>query len=153
MIRFFVSQTINKRDMIKSNHKVLLAIDGSADDAWKIIGGASGVEQWLAPITSCRTEGNKRICGTEDGEFEENILEVNDVSKTLRYAIPKQHLIPIGYVEGMMKVIENGNTQIEWNWEFDVEESKEAEAKEILTGVGTMGIQGIDALIKKSTAA
>ena len=139
--------------MKKSNHKVSLAIEGSADDAWKIISEVSGVEQWLAPITSCRIEGNKRICGTEEGEFEEDILEVNDSSKTLKYAIPKQHLIPIGYVEGTMRVINDGNTQIEWSWEFDVEEIKEAEAKEMLTGVGTMGIQGIEALIKKSAAA
>ena len=137
--------------MKRSEQKVVLSIDVTPEAAWKVIGAVSGVDKWLAPvITTCRVEGDKRYCGTEGGEFEEDILEVNHEKRILRYAIPQQHMMPVENILGSMKVI-SGNDQkaiIEWHWTFDVEEENEAQAKEMLSGTGTMGIQGIEQYIK-----
>ncbi len=134
--------------MKKSNHRIVKSIDVTPDQAWKIIGAVDGVDQWLAPITACRVEGNQRICNTAEGEFTEDILNVDHENRVLHYAIPKQHMIPVENIVGNMKVISGSNTKVEWSWEFDVEESKEAEAREILATVGNMGISGIEELIK-----
>ncbi|MDA0194518.1 MAG: SRPBCC family protein [Bacteroidetes bacterium] len=138
--------------MKKSNHKVALTINVSPEAAWQVIGSGEGVDQWLAPITACRVEGDKRYCNTADGEFSEDILKIDNANRAFHYAIPKQHMIPVGYITGKMQVSDasEGKAAIEWSWEFDVEENKEAEAKEILTAVGTMGIQGIETLINQS---
>lgn len=139
--------------MKRANHKIAQTINASPESAWGIIGKVEGVDRWLAPITSCRVEGNKRYCGTEEGEFSEDILEVNNEEYVLKYAIPEQHLMPVSNILGQMKVTEDGGkANVEWSWEFDVEDKDEAQAKEMLSGVGSMGIGGIETLINQATA-
>ena len=132
--------------MKSSHHKIALKIDATAASAWNVIGAVSGVDKWLAPITSCRVEGNKRYCTTEAGEFSEDILNVDHDQMLFQYAIPEQNMIPIQNIQGAMKVLPTGTAQamIEWSWSFEVEEANEAEAKEALTMVGNMGIKGIE---------
>lgn len=136
--------------MKKSNHSISMEIDVTPEKAWEIIGKVSGVNEWLGPITTCRLEGNKRFCGTEQGEFEEDILEVNNDKMELHYGIPKQHMIPVENILGKMKVSGNGKATIDWSWQFDVTDENEATAKEHLNAVGSMGITGIETLIKQS---
>lgn len=140
--------------MKKSNQKIALTIDVSPEAAWKVIGAVDGVDQWLGPIQACRVEGDKRYCTTEQGEFSEDILEVNHQKQELRYRIPQQHMIPVEQIEGLMKVsaADNGQATVIWSWDFEVEESREAEAKEMLSMVGNLGISGIEALVKEQSA-
>lgn len=135
--------------MKKSNHKIALTIDASPEEAWNVIGAVKGVDQWLAPITACRVEGNKRYCTTEAGEFSEDILKVDHNNRVFQYAIPEQNMVPVENILGEMKVLQadNGNATIEWSWNFDVEDQNEAPAKEAFSMVGNMGLKGIEALI------
>lgn len=134
--------------MKKSNHKISMTIKANPDAAWSVIGKVSGVEQWLSPITACRVEGDKRYCATEEGEFSEDILQVDHAHKTLRYAIPSQNMLPVENILGEMKVEdEGGAARISWSWEFDTAIENEAQAKEMLTGIGTMGLTGIETLL------
>jgi Polyketide cyclase / dehydrase and lipid transport len=136
--------------MKKSEHKISVAIDVSAEKAWEIVGAVDGVDKWLAPINTCRVEGDKRFCSTDDGAFTEDILKVDDYNRELHYAIPQQNMMPISNILGMMKVRENNDKAIiDWQWEFDVEENTEEQAREMLSGVGQMGIKGIESLILK----
>ncbi len=140
--------------MKKSNQTIEIPVDISADAAWAIIGKVSGVDQWLAPITSCRVEGNQRICGTEEGEFKEDILQVNNEKMLLEYLIPKQHMLPVENIHGTMQVLsKNNQVAIKWSWDFEVAEENEEAAKEALAQVGGMGIQGIQDLAKQTQAA
>ena len=142
--------------MKKSNQKVVLSLNTSPQAAWEIIGAVSGVEQWLAPmITSCRVEGNKRYCGTEGGEFEEDIISVDHENRTFKYGIPKQHMMPVENIFGTMKVLEGTDSQaiVEWSWAFDVAEEKEQEAKEMLAHAGQVGLKGIEQLSLAKSAA
>ncbi|MEM6630333.1 MAG: SRPBCC family protein [Bacteroidota bacterium] len=138
--------------MIASHHKVSLNIDVTPESAWEIIGGVSGVDNWLAPISACRVEGSKRYCTAEGKEFSEDILSVDHEHKVLRYAIPEQHLLPVQEIIGEMNVRKTGTGTaiVDWEWEFQVEPANESEAKEQLDMIGKMGIQGIEALIKNS---
>lgn len=136
--------------MKKSNHKVSQTIDVSPSAAWQIIGAVEGVDKWLMPIQACRVEGGKRYCTTEKGEFAEDILKIDHENYIFKYRIPSQNMMPIENILGQMSVNSaGGKAVVEWAWEFDVEEATEATAKEMLTMIGNMGIEGIESLIKK----
>ena len=141
--------------MIKSEQKVRIDIESPANEVWDIISALTGVENWLAPmITGSRLEGDKRVCSTENGEFQEDILEVNHATKTFRYNIPQQHLMPAENILGMMQVLEgtNGGSAVAWSWTFDVDKDNEEQVKGMLAHVGEAGIKGIDALVREHQA-
>ena len=135
--------------MKSSNHKIEVTINTSAAAAWKIIGAVNGVDQWMAPITACRVEGDKRYCSTEQGEFSEDILKVDHENRIFKYAIPEQNMIPVENIVGEMTVLESADQKaiINWSWNYNVEEAKDEDAKSALTMVGNMGIKGIEELI------
>ena len=140
--------------MKRSEQKISEKINVSPEAAWEVIGAVNGVDNWLAPmITSCRVEGEKRICGTEEGEFEEDILLVDHENYVFKYAIPKQHLMPVENIEGTIRVLgsEDNQAVVEWHWTFDVLEDNEAQAKEMLAGIGAHGIKGIESYISATT--
>ncbi len=142
-------QVIIKRikTMKKSNEKVVIEVNASAEKVWEIIGAVGGVDKWFAPvIQTCRVEGDKRICGTEAGEFTENIKKVDHAHMVFEYEIPVQNMIPVEHIAGKMKVsdIGDGKSTVEWSATFNVEEDKEAQAKEMIRGAWTMGIKGIE---------
>lgn len=141
--------------MKNSDHKVSVNINVSAEKAWEIIGAVNGVDKWLAPIETCRIEGDKRYCTTEEGGFEEDILKVDHENKELHYAIPEQNMMPVSNILGMMKVRKSDeeNSVVDWKWAFDVEENSEEQAKEMLSGIGQMGIEGIESLIKSGNSS
>ena len=144
----------NTFKMKKSKHEISMTLKATPEDAWSVIGKVSGVDQWLGPITACRVEGDKRYCTTENGEFSEDILEVDHEQMRLRYAIPAQNMLPVENILGEMKVDnEQGLAQVSWSWEFDTTEANEAEAKEMLTGIGTMGLNGIENLLSETASA
>ncbi len=139
--------------MKRSSFKISQTIDVTPEEAWEVIGAVSGVDEWLGPITSCVVEDNKRICGTEEGTFEEEILNVDHDNKTLDYLIPQQHMMPVENIKGQMKVVNTGGqANITWKWEYDVMEENEETAKGALQMVGGMGIAGIETLIKQRVA-
>ena len=136
--------------MKKSDHKISVTIDVTPSEVWQIIGAVSGVDKWLAPIQACRVEGDKRFCTTEEGEFSEDILKVDHQNRVLEYRIPSQNMLPVENIQGRMHVQDSqGKATVEWAWEFEVEETNEASAKEMLSMVGSMGISGIESLIKE----
>ena len=140
--------------MKKSEQKVAIEINATPAEAWEIIGAVSGVDQWFPQmITSCRVEGNKRICGTEGGEFMEDILKIDHENREFKYGIPQQHLMPVENIIGTMKVEGTEKATIHWHWAFDVEEANEEQAKEMLAGAGQMGISGIENLIRSQVPA
>lgn len=131
--------------MKKASFFVEKSIEISPEAAWQIIGAVSGVDQWLGPITACEVHGAKRICSTESGSFEENILKVDHDHMEFHYEIPQQHMIPVQQVKGLMKVYKNaeGNARIFWSWDFEVTNENEQLAKSTLEMFGHMGITGI----------
>ena len=138
--------------MKRSQHKVQQTIDVTPAQAWAVIGTGTNVDKWLAPITSCRVEGAKRYCGTEAGQFEEDILKIDHENKVFTYAIPSQHILPVENIRGYMAVqaAPGNKATIEWAWEYDVSEENEVAAKDGLEMTGNMGIRGIEAYIRQA---
>ena len=133
-----------------------MAVSSSVADVWDVIGAVSGVDQWLNPmIEACRVDGDKRYCTAQGAEFEEDILEVNHTTRTFRYGIPQQHLMPAANILGTMHVRagDGSSAIVDWGWTFDVEADKEEEVKGMLAQVGEMGVNGIDAYIKNGKAS
>ena len=140
--------------MKNSQFKIEKTLNVSPASAWEIIGAVKGVDQWLAPITACRVEGDKRYCTTEAGEFSEDIIKVDHDNREFHYGIPAQNLIPVQNIIGAMKVREaaEGKALVEWSWKFEVEDENEATAKEAFAMTGDMGLQGIEGLILSRVA-
>ena len=140
--------------MKKSEQKVSVKINASPEKAWEIIGAGGGVDKWLEPIETCRLEGDKRYCTAGGIEFAEDILKIDHEKKEFHYAIPKQHVIPVQNIIGVMRVHgkEENQSVVDWEWTFDVEEDQEATAKEIFTGLGQMGIKGVENYITSNTS-
>ncbi|MEO1029936.1 MAG: SRPBCC family protein [Bacteroidota bacterium] len=132
--------------MKKSSHSVEIQINANPEMVWDIVGSGKDVDKWMAPITSCKVEGQKRYCATADGSFEEDILEVDQVNKRFSYLIPTQHLLPIKDIHGTMQVksVDADTAIINWSWEYLVEDTDDQKVREALNGLGEMGIKGIE---------
>ncbi len=102
-------------------------LDASVDQVWNYVRTGAEWERWL-PILSGSTidgegKGAKRVCKMHDGnELFETILESDDEQKIFQYQIDQQSFMPISDVIGTMKFSgSNGETRLEWNVEFEVE--------------------------------
>ncbi len=136
----------NLEIMKESSKSVEVTISANPDTVWEIVGSGKDVDKWLAPITSCRVEGNKRYCATAEGGFEEDILEIDQINKTFSYFIPEQHMLPVKDIKGRMQVkaVNADTTTVNWSWTYLVEETDDQMVKEALSGLGEMGIKGIE---------
>lgn len=141
---------------IQSSHSVSFAVNAQPEKVWQVIRSGGNVDKWLAPvITSCRIEGGKRICGTESGEFTENLLGVDDSQRVFRYEIPQQHLLPVENIRGSMKVstMTNGQAEVTWTWIYDVEEADEENAREALSGMAPLAQSGLETHVNSLAGA
>ncbi|WP_462253667.1 SRPBCC family protein [Ekhidna sp.] len=102
-------------------------LDASLDQVWKNVRTGAEWERWLPILSGSKVEGEgkgaKRVCVMHDGnELFETILESDDQQKLFQYSIDKQSFMPISDVVGTMRFSEsNGETKLEWNVEFEVE--------------------------------
>jgi uncharacterized protein YndB with AHSA1/START domain len=143
-----------KTEMRNGHFELTRTIDVTPQEAWEVIGAVKGVDQWLGPITSCYVDGNKRVCGTEEGAFEEEIINVDHENFVFDYAIPQQHMVPVSNIKGQMRVTSaSGKAAITWSWDYEVEKGNEEQAKGTFEMVGGMGIDGIESLIKSKAKA
>lgn len=94
---------------------------------WNNVRTGAEWERWLPILSGSTMEGEgkgaKRVCKMHDGnELFETILESDDEQKLFQYQIDQQSFMPISDVIGTMKFSqENGETKLEWNVEFEVE--------------------------------
>jgi len=136
---------------MKKEIKTTNRIDAPIDQVWEHLRTGENVNSWLPIITSCRLEGNNRICSTENGELEETILKSDDDTKTFQYSIEKQNMFPIENILGTMKLNEVGQDQTDLHWDisFSLEdESLFTAIKEGIEGVYQMGAAGLEQLSK-----
>lgn len=137
--------------MKQSKESVRVQINATPEAVWKIIGATSGVDKWFSSIIkSCRVEDGKRFCETTDGlPLVEHLLEINHETKTFRFAIPKQDMLPVSNIVEVMKVLdgEDGKAVVEWSGTWEVLPENEIVAKEAFTGLWTMGIKEMETYI------
>lgn len=137
--------------MKRTEEKISHPLNVSPEQVWKVIGSVGGVDKWFGSmIKSCRVEGDKRFCETADGiKLEEHILEVNHETKTFRFGIPKQDLLPVENIVETMQVKENGGGKaiVEWSATFNATEENAAVAGEAFRNLWKVGLTEMEAYI------
>lgn len=128
--------------------KLSLPVDVTPEQAWNLIGAVDGVDKWFnSMIKSCRVEGNKRYCETKDGVLlKEDILQVDHQSRTFRFAIPEQDLLPAQNIVEVMQVKEGGSGKaiIECTATFEATEDKAEIAKESFRNLWSMAFKELE---------
>lgn len=139
-------------NMKKSEEKITVALNASTNNVWKVIGAVSGVDKWFPSIIqSCKVEDGQRFCKTSDGkDLIENILEVNHETKTFRFAIPTQDMLPVSNIVEKMKVSdgENGKALVEWSGTWDVLPENENMAKEAFRNLWQLGLKELESYVQ-----
>lgn len=136
---------------MKKEIKTINKINAPIELIWENLRTGEAVNSWLPIITSCRVEGNKRYCSTEDSILEETILLSDDQNKTFQYSIEKQDLFPVTGLKGTMqlKAIGEYETDLHWDVEFDLQdESIFPQIEEGIRATYAMGAQGLEELVK-----
>lgn len=124
-------------------------IDAPIEKVWAHIRTGEGVNTWLPIITTCRVEGNKRYCTTENGSLDETILKSDDQAKVFQYAIEKQDVFPVSDIKGTMRLeqISANETTLLWDVEFDIQdEAIFPEIKQGIEGIYAAGAAGLGQL-------
>jgi len=136
--------------MKQAEEKITHLLNVTPDQAWEVISAVSGVDKWFGSmIKSCRVENDKRFCVTADGKpLNEQILEINHETKTFRFAIPTQELLPVENIIETMKVKdENGKALVEWSGTFDATDENAPIAQEAFRNLWKMGLQEMETFI------
>jgi uncharacterized protein YndB with AHSA1/START domain len=134
--------------------KIEKEINVTPEQAWEVIGAVKGVDQWFGSvIKTCRVEDGKRFCETQDGiNLVEDVLEVNHDTKTFRFAIPQQEMLPVENIIEKMKVTEskNGKALIEWSGSFEATNENAPMASKALNGLWEMGLVEMEKFINEN---
>lgn len=137
---------------MKSNQeKISKELNVTPDKAWEVIGAISGVDKWFGSlIKTCSVVDGKRFCETNDGiSFEEHILEVDHDTRTFRFGIPKQEMLPVENIVETMMVRDNGTGKsiIDWSASFDATDENAVVAKEAFRNLWNMGLEEMEQFI------
>ncbi len=126
----------------------------SPEQAWEVIGSVGGVDQWFASvIKTCRVENGQRFCQTADGiDLVEEILEVNHETKTFRFAIPEQAMLPVEDINETMTVRDDGKGSaiIDWSATFKATPENGEIARQAFRNLWTQGLQEMETYINKN---
>ncbi len=138
--------------MKTNEEKISKELNISAESAWKVIGAVEGVDKWFGSlIKTCSVVDGKRFCETNDGiAFEEHILEINHKTRTFRFGIPKQEMLPVENIVETMTVRDSGigKSIVDWSASFDATDENAIIAKEAFRNLWTAGLEEMEQFIK-----
>ena len=131
---------------------VTRTIDAPADRVWETLAAFDGVENWLPAIAdsevSAAGAGITRVCTMKGGAVVHEILEtLDEENHLLSYRITESPL-PFKDYTGTMKVSDlgSGKTRVDWTSEFTPDGESEEELVEMMSGLYTSGIEGLEQL-------
>ena len=109
---------------MKKSIKTINPIIAPLSKVWEIIKTGENVDAWFPMITTCRVEGFKRYCTTENGSIEETILIADHTHKIFRYSFDKQDVFPATNIIGTIKLepVNDQVTNLLWDIEFRLED-------------------------------
>ena len=132
---------------------VTKSISAPAPKVWSTVQAFTGIDQWLPIVKTCSVEGDgigaKRQCGFEDGSgITENLLVRDAATMTLSYDIEDEGPMPFTAHKAtiVVKEIGNGKTEVTWSSEMKPAEGAEDGIREMLQGVYSAGIDGLESL-------
>ncbi|WP_430966684.1 SRPBCC family protein [Spongiimicrobium sp. 2-473A-2-J] len=134
--------------------KISKNLDVTPDKAWEVIGAIGGVDRWFSSlIKTCSVANGKRFCQTIDGtDLVEDILEVNHETKTFRFAIPQQTMLPVEDIVETMTVRNDGNGKsiVDWSASFKATPENGEIAKEAFKNLWNTGLQEMETYINQN---
>lgn len=140
--------------MKKASEKISHSMAVAPELVWEIIGSVGGVDKWFGSmIKTCHVDGDKRFCETTNGvQLEEHILEVNHDTRTFRFGIPHQELLPVENIVETMQVKpgDNGNALVEWSASFEGSDQSIALARKAFRQLWHQGLSEMEAYIGTS---
>jgi uncharacterized protein YndB with AHSA1/START domain len=134
-------ETVNINSVIKA----------SPDKVWEMISAIGGLDQWFPIIESCNVEGEgegvgaTRICVLGNGAtLYERVEEIDHEAKRFCYTITESPM-PISNYLGTVKLdsTADGNTELTWSAEFDVDEEHREEMSAMMNGALAEGVKGL----------
>ena len=134
--------------------KISMQLNVSPDKVWEVISAVGGVDKWFSSlISSCRVQDGKRYCVTSDGvPLEEDIIEVNHQTRSFKFAIPTQSMLPAEDIVESMSVTANsdGTTLVDWSGEFKAEPDNAPQVQQALRNIWEMGLKELEQFIKQN---
>ncbi|RIV36689.1 SRPBCC family protein [Flagellimonas lutimaris] len=131
--------------------KISRELNVSPEQAWDVIAAVEGVDKWFGSIIkTCDVVDGKRFCTTKDGVvLEEQILEVDNETKTFRFGIPKQEMLPVENIIETIMVTnnENGKAIIDWSASIEATNENATIAKEAFLNLWAMGLEEMENFI------
>jgi hypothetical protein len=131
------------------------SVDASSEKVWNIIQTGTNLDQWIPFISACELEGKgvgaKRVCTMADGKvLKETILLVDENSRTFKYRIDEQNVLPTKNYTGTISVMDNkGKTDVMWVADFEMTiEAAWPEVEKGLTNLLTSAIAGLETAAK-----
>ena len=152
-INKFSQTTLNKTNM--KQVRISKSVDASAEKVWSILRTGTNLDKWIPFISACKLEGKgvgaKRVCTTADGKvLKETILLVDESSRTFKYRIDEQDVLPTKNYVGTVTVKESkGKTEVMWVADFEMTiEAAWPEVEKGLTNLLTGAISGLETAAK-----
>ncbi|EZH73366.1 hypothetical protein ATO12_20420 [Aquimarina atlantica] len=138
--------------MMQSEQQVTIGINTTPEQAWEVIKSGKDVHKWLSEvIKSCELFDNIRVCRTDYGTITEKILKIDHEHMEFKFVFLEQDMIPnIEHLTTYVKIISDihGKALVNYKWTFDaIDDVSESQAKEVLKGMGEMGIKSLEAYI------
>ena len=140
--------------MKTNQEKISKELNVTPEEAWEVISAVGGVDKWFGSlIKTCNVVDGKRFCETKDGiTLEEHILEVNNHTRTFRFGIPKQEMLPVHDIVETIAVKDNGKGKsiVDWSASFYATEENATIAKEAFKNLWNMGLDEMEQYILKN---
>lgn len=116
-------------------------INRSADDVWKVVRDAGGIDAWFTGVDACTLDGDTRTVSISGGiELGEAIITNDDALRRFQYSIVSGPMVPEHHL-ATIDVIEDGDASLVI-YSCDV---KPDEAGALLDGALAGGVAGLKA--------
>lgn len=139
-------------------------LDAGADAVWAILRDFSSASKWSEEITGCEMEGGaapSQVGGIRKMTFSfgpvarERLVALSDRERFFEYELlPPEELPFKGYL-GKMQVTPINETDqcvVSWASSFTVTDGDPAEAERQLGGAYRLGLKGLEAFVKSTSA-
>lgn len=136
-----------------TEHLKKATINSSAEDVWMAISDFNGFGKFIPAIENSTMKGSgtgaiRTITLGDGGKIIETLIGFNEPERSLSYEINESPLPIEGYVSVMkVKEISSDKCELFWSSVFEPKDVSDVEAKEIIEGFYSMGIEGLKKMV------
>lgn len=120
-----------------------------AKELWRWVGDFGGLAKWHPAVARCelRGDGTRLLTLADGAELVERLERCDEPARTLEYSIVSGPL-PVRRYRSRITVTGNDDgCTVEWSSQFDADGADDAQAREIVRGVYTAGLDQLRRLL------